>query len=128
MSFVSALRFSVFGLLPLAFLTSCTRPAFVLPSGPPTPAPDGAAVWSAAAIVEALVGLPFGPRALLALLTGCSGQEAVLDAARYGDVIAVRTPDVRVYLRQIGGDWRVVASDLLEVRVEYSTGADGWPA
>jgi hypothetical protein len=192
-------------LLPFALVASCARPAFVLPSGPPAAAPDGVAVWSAAAarcravttysaelhisgrvgdgqklkatvlagftatddirlelpapfgrpifvlggmkgsatlvtrddrvlnapaakIVEALIGLPFGPRALLALLTGCSGQEAVVDAGRYGDVLAVRTPDVRAYLRHVGGEWRVIATDLTDLRVEYSVGADGWPA
>jgi hypothetical protein len=192
----------------LAFLgvsSACGRPAFVLPAGPPTPAPDGSAIWAAAAarcraaktysaelhvsgrigdgprlkatvlagftttddirlemgapfgrpifvlagtngsatlvtrddrvltapaaqIVDALVGLPFGPRALLALLTACSGQDAVVDAVRYGDVLAVRTSDVRVYLRQTGAEWRVIASDVADLRIEYSAGADGWPA
>jgi hypothetical protein len=82
----------------------------------------------AAKIVEALIGLPFGPRALLALLTACSGEEAVVDAGRYGDVLAVRTPDVRAYLRRVGGEWRAIATDLTDLRVEYSVGANGWPA
>jgi hypothetical protein len=205
MTFVGVLRTAAFCLLSFAFLASCGRPAFVLPAGPPAPAPDGATIWASAAarcrsaktysaelhvsgrigegprlkatvlagltttddirlemgapfgraifllagtkgsatlvtrddrvltapaaqIVEALVGLPFGPRTLLTLLTACSGQEAVVDAARYGDVLAIRTPDVRVYLRQAGAEWRVAAIDLADLRVEYSAGADGWPA
>jgi hypothetical protein len=204
MTRASAHRTFAFCLLSFALLASCARPAFVLPSAPPTPAPDGIAIWSTAAarcraaktysaelhvsgrigdgprlkatvlagftatddvrlempapfggkifvlggmagsatlvtrddhvltasagkIIEALVGLPFGPHALLSLLTACSDREPV-DAERYGDVLAVRAPDARMYLRQAGAEWRVVASDLTDLRIEYSWGVDGWPA
>jgi hypothetical protein len=193
------------GVAWLVAAAACGRPVFVLPAGPPAPAPDGAATWTAATaacraaktysaelhvagqigdgprlkatvlagltatddirlempapfgrsifllggargsatlvtrddrvltapsdqIVEALVGLPFGPRALLALLTACVGEEPATGAARYGDVLAIRTADARVFLRQTGALWRVVAADLADLRVEYAPAASGWPA
>jgi len=79
-------------------------------------------------VVDALVGLSLAPRALLLLLTACTGQESVVDAVRYADLLAVRTPDVRVYLRQAADEWRVVALDTGGVRADYPALANGLPS
>jgi hypothetical protein len=78
-------------------------------------------------IIEAIVGLPFGPKAFLSLLTACAPDPAVAGAARYGDVLMVRTGTSRAYLRQTAAAWRVVALDVEGLRVEYGAGADAWP-
>ncbi len=79
-------------------------------------------------IIEALVGLPLDPRALLALLTGCSAEgEPATDSLRYADTIAVRTADARMFLRQAAGTWRVVATETTGLLVEYLTRTGEWP-
>jgi hypothetical protein len=71
-------------------------------------------------ILEALIGLKLGPRLLLAVLSGCGAEESqVTSAAKYGDLLAVTTADARVFIRQRGSQWRVVAADVGGLIVDY---------
>ncbi len=80
-------------------------------------------------IVRALIGLPLGPRALLAVLAGCAVQSTDLArAVRYGDLVAVTTSGGRVFLREQAGHWRIVAADLGEWVVEYQAFDGPWPS
>ena len=80
-------------------------------------------------IIEALVGLPLAPRALMALLNGCAGEgEAATESLRYADTLVVGTPSARLYLRQTAGTWRVVATEMSGLLVEYLSNVGGWPA
>lgn len=72
-------------------------------------------------IVEALTGLKLGPRALLALLTGC-GAEAndVTASARYGPIGAITTGDGRLFVESREGHWRITRAVTSGLIVEYS--------
>jgi hypothetical protein len=82
-------------------------------------------------ILEALVGLALGPEALLDVLSGCGlGQAPVEEAARFGEMLAVWTSDGRVFLRQVGGRWRVAAAERGGLLIDYRLDADrpdAWP-
>jgi hypothetical protein len=80
-------------------------------------------------IIEALTGLPFGPRVLLAVLSGCGGvvDTTFSDARRYDTVLALDSGAGRVFLRQTNARWRVVAADVQDVMVAYEPGDGDWP-
>jgi hypothetical protein len=79
-------------------------------------------------IFEALTGLRLGPRALLAMLTGCVSQtRQVVDAARYGDQPEVTMSDARVFLRQRDGHWQVAAGVAGGLIVQYDRIEGDWP-
>src|SRR5262249_55129464 len=86
-------------------------PAFVLGG-----AADNATLWLPRAervltaradeIVEALTGLKLGPRALLAVLSGCVAQaDRITASARYGPLGAITTDDGRMFVEQRNGRW-----------------------
>lgn len=82
----------------------------------------------AAAIVEALVGARLGPDRLLAILSGCLATDlSVTQAARYGDRLAIVTPDTRVFLRETDNVWRVEAAEFDGVIAQYDAFDAGWP-
>jgi hypothetical protein len=79
-------------------------------------------------IIEALTGLPFGPRALLAVLSGCGVSTAEFrQARRYDLVIGVETSDGRIFLQQRNGKWRIVAAELNALTISYDLDATDWP-
>jgi len=80
-------------------------------------------------IIEALTGLPFGPRALLAVLSGCGSvvDSTFRDARRYDTVLAVDTSAGHVFLRQTNARWRVIAADVQDLMVAYERRDDEWP-
>jgi hypothetical protein len=80
-------------------------------------------------IIEALTGLPFGPRTLLAVLSGCGGvvDRTFRDARRYDTVLALDSGAGRVFLRQTNARWRVIAADIQDVMVAYEPRDDDWP-
>jgi hypothetical protein len=82
-------------------------------------------------IVDALINVDvkLGPERLLAVLTGCTARSlALVDAARFGPQIAVRTTDSRVFLDRRDGRWRAVAGDADGVIVDYRRFSGDWPA
>jgi len=79
-------------------------------------------------ILEALTGLKLGPRALLAVLTGCGGQaDAVVSSARYGALGEVSTDDGRLFLQNRDARWRVTRALTSGLIVEYSDIQGDWP-
>lgn len=79
-------------------------------------------------IVEAITGLRLGPRALLAILTGCVSQtRELVTAARYGDQPEVTTTDARVFLRNRDGRWEVTAGVVSGLIVQYDRIEGDWP-
>jgi hypothetical protein len=80
----------------------------------------------AADIVNALVGVPIDPQALLAVLAGCVSQAAAVEHGdRFGPVVAVKTANATVYLEPRGaGAWRVRAGVRQGLAVSYDFGPD----
>lgn len=82
----------------------------------------------AAAIVEALVGVPVDPGRLLALVTGCVSRDpAPVAGARIDRLLRVDLADAVVYLVQADGGWRLRAAAFDDVIVEYRRVEHGWP-
>jgi outer membrane biogenesis lipoprotein LolB len=80
-------------------------------------------------IVEAITGLRLGPRALLAILSGCVSQRRdLVDAARYGDQPEVRTADARVFLRSRDDHWEVMAGVVNGLILQYDRFEGAWPS
>jgi hypothetical protein len=79
-------------------------------------------------ILQALTGLPFEPRALMAVLSGCGVvDDVVRDARRYDTALAVDTGDGRVFLRQTNGRWRIAAAETRGLTAGYELADDAWP-
>ena len=108
-------------------------PAFVLGG-----AADQATLWlprqervltaRADEIVEALTGLRLGPRALLAVLTGCVAQaDAITESAKYGPLGAITTADGRMFLERRDMRWVVTRGLTGGLIVEYSDIQGDWP-
>jgi hypothetical protein len=81
-------------------------------------------------ILEAITGISLGPRALLAVLSGCGASgNAGATGVRHGDLIVLDVGGRAVYLRAIDGRWRVVAAELPGLLIDYGYAAGGaWPA
>ena len=84
---------------------------------------------SPGAIVEALAGVDIGPAAMRALVAGCGFGGAPPDAGRtYADGWAAGSSgDETIYVRQVGGVWRVAAARSGTVTAIYTDGSDGRP-
>ncbi len=79
-------------------------------------------------ILEALTGLKLGPRALLAVLTGCGGQaDVITSSARYADLGAISTADGRMFVQNRDARWRVTRGLTAGLIVEYSDPQGDWP-
>lgn len=79
-------------------------------------------------ILEALTGVRLGPRALLAVLTGCVAQaDAIVSSARYDALGAITTADARVFLQNRDARWRVTRGLTAGLIVEYSDPQGDWP-
>ena len=100
-------------------------PAFVLGGSA-----DSATLWlprnervltaRADEILEALTGLRLGPRALLAVLTGCvADADAITASARYGPLGAITTADGRVFLEHRDMRWLITRGLTAGLIVEY---------
>jgi hypothetical protein len=82
----------------------------------------------AAAMVDALIGVPIGPARLLAILAGCVSTSDTMDeAARYDDVLRVVSGDTTIFLEDRDGVWRVRAADAPGLRVDYQAVENGRP-
>jgi hypothetical protein len=80
-------------------------------------------------IVEGLTGLPFGPRALLAVLSGCGiSSTELVQARRYDVTIGIDASEGRVFLRQWNGRWRVAAAELAGLTIVYDLSDGDWPS
>jgi hypothetical protein len=81
-------------------------------------------------IVNALVGLPLGGSELRALVSGCGFGAADASAGHSysGGWVSVESGGATTYLRQIDGQWRVVAAHRPPVTVHYSTFTLGRPS
>lgn len=74
----------------------------------------------AAAILEALVGVPLEPARLLAVLTGCVATEAAPSAmARIGSVLRATFADAEVYLVRADAGWQIRAGTFDRWNVDY---------
>jgi hypothetical protein len=81
-------------------------------------------------LVEALVGVRLTPREIVAVLSGCvSPATEIRNARRFGpDTLAVDLASARVFLRQTGGAWRVVAGEIGQrIAVSYDRFAGAFP-
>lgn len=81
-------------------------------------------------IVEALTGLSLGPRALLAVLTGCGAfSDRTFGGARYQEILALNISDTsRLYFRAVDSGWQVAAVTLPDLLIDYGARAPGtWP-
>ena len=75
---------------------------------------------TAAAVTDALIGIPLEPARLLALLTGCvSADPAVVSSERAGAFVRLRTADSVIYLREREGRWQLAAAEFRDVVVDY---------
>jgi len=108
-------------------------PAFVLGGSA-----DSATLWlprnervltaRADEILEALTGLRLGPRALMAVLSGCVAEaDAITESARYGPLGAITTADGRVFLEQRDMRWVITRGLTAGLIVEYSDIQGDWP-
>jgi hypothetical protein len=81
----------------------------------------------AAAIVEALAGVPLGPAELRAVVAGCGLTMATPAAGRTyeGGWIAVDAGETTGYLRQVDGRWRMAGSTRGALTVSYADFAGG---
>jgi len=71
-------------------------------------------------IIEAILGLPMPPDRLLALLTGCATRSLDVTAATsHNGIVAVQTPDARVFLQRQGTVWRTLGAEAEGFRVEF---------
>ncbi len=81
-----------------------------------------------AEILEAIVGVPLSPDALLGVLTGCVARSFdITRAARYGRLLTIETSDARVHLEQQGGRWRIRAAETGAFTVEFTGGGPSRP-
>jgi hypothetical protein len=72
-------------------------------------------------MLERLVGVRFDPARLLAVLTGCvTARLDVVRAARHGRLVAIETPDARVFLERRGRAWETKAGAVEGMIVEYA--------
>lgn len=79
-------------------------------------------------IINALTGLTWGPRQLLAVLTGCvTPAPARGTPERFGPILAVDTNDGRAFLRSSDNAWVVVAGTTGEMSIDYQSVEGGWP-
>lgn len=85
---------------------------------------------SPASIVEALSGVPLGPADLRFAVTGCGLAAAEPSAGRayQGGWSAVDVGDTTAFLRQIDGQWRIVAASRESLTIEYADFQAGRPA
>jgi outer membrane lipoprotein-sorting protein len=82
-----------------------------------------------AAIVEALAGVPLGPAELRSVMTGCGfGSDAPSDAKAFGDWLAIAAGSATDYLRQVDGQWRLVAASRGPLTIEYADFLSGRPS
>jgi outer membrane biogenesis lipoprotein LolB len=71
-------------------------------------------------ILDALVGVKVEPQRLLALLSGCYGDEGrMTSAARYKDLIGITTDKGQTFLRQQGARWQIAAAVTSDLIVDY---------
>jgi outer membrane lipoprotein-sorting protein len=85
---------------------------------------------SSSAIIEALAGVALEPDELRALVSGCAlgaGQPAAGRAFENGWA-AIDSGDSTPFLRQLEGQWRIVAARRGSLTVEYSNFAGGRPS
>jgi hypothetical protein len=77
---------------------------------------------SAAEIVEALIGLPLGGADLRMLISGCGFEMAAPSEGREypSGWVAVETGGSTTYLRQVNGQWRIVAASRSPLIVHYA--------
>ena len=72
-------------------------------------------------IIDAILGLSMPPDRLLALLTGCATRiHDVTSAESFGGLLAIQTPDARVYVERQGAVWRTRYAEAEGFRVEFS--------
>jgi hypothetical protein len=81
-------------------------------------------------IVSALIGLSWGGRELLDVLSGCVAAPAgPVTGERIGSALrVVLSPTAEAWLRQRGGRWQVVAARVEGWLVEYRTYDATWPS
>jgi hypothetical protein len=85
---------------------------------------------SSSAIIEALAGVALEPDELRALVSGCAlgaGQPSAGRAFENGWA-AIDSGDSTLFLRQLEGQWRIVAARRGSLTVEYSNFAGGRPS
>jgi hypothetical protein len=82
-----------------------------------------------AEILEAVVGVPFAPDQLLAVLTGCVARSLeITRAARHGGLLTIETADARVQLERRAGQWRTKAAQTDAFIVEFGAKRNPLPA
>jgi hypothetical protein len=77
-------------------------------------------------IIEAILGVEVPPDRLLSLLSGCGTRAFdVKSASSYSKLLAVQTPDTRVFLQRAGSVWQTygVEADGFRVRFFWKAGA-----
>jgi hypothetical protein len=89
---------------------------------------DRAAVAAPGAIIEAILGVPLPPDRLLSVLTGCITRSFdVTSSAQHQSILAIHTPDARVFLEQHSTGWRARAGEVDGFTVELGRPAAGLP-
>lgn len=83
-----------------------------------------------AAIVEALAGVALGPADLRAIVAGCGLQSAGASAGRAfpNGWLAIDAGETAVFLRSVGGRWRVIGARRGMLTITYADFAAGRPS
>lgn len=80
-------------------------------------------------LLDALAGIPAGPKRLMAVLSGCVSAAPVSAAETLGALVRLRTSDADLYLEQQRGRWRVRAGRFDGVLSDYRyRETASWPA
>jgi hypothetical protein len=87
-----------------------------------------AATGGAAALLDALVGVPMIPERLMAVLSGCVSTSPPVTAESVGRYVRIRTADSRLYLEERAGRWRIRAGVFDELAAEYDYREGPWPS
>jgi outer membrane lipoprotein-sorting protein len=83
-----------------------------------------------AAIVEAITGVSLNPAELRMVLSGCGipSGPAVAGQSFDGGWVSIDTSETTIWLRQIGGRWRVAAATRGPISIHYADFASSRPA
>jgi hypothetical protein len=81
-------------------------------------------------IIDRLIGLRWGARDLLNVISGCvTTPSGELKGTTFGKQASIELGgDARAYLRQQNGRWQLVAADRDGFRIEYREYAGTWPS
>jgi hypothetical protein len=89
---------------------------------------DRAVVAPPGAIIEAILGVALPPDRLLSVFSGCITRAFdVTSSTQHDRVLAIQTPDARVYLEPVAAGWRTRAGEVEGFSVELERKTSQWP-